>query len=235
MPTLICDVDQALLRADLWRVLSLCFARPTTQSMADLHQLSRDLAGVLGTTNHPLHAGLVDLSDCVAELDPIALEHEHNALFSMDVLVPAYEGSYQRIERGTVIGDVAGYYRAFELAPVEQSGPPDSLWNELAFVAWLSLKEAYAEDQGMTEALAITREAMAEFLQDHLGRWTGAFANRLLETTANPMYCTGAHLLMATVSMVADELQIEQISPLEARALSDESEEVSCFSGCPKP
>lgn len=231
MATIASDINKALLRADLWRILALCFASPTPQSLTDLRLLCEGLTTALEGDDHPLRGGLVELAASMEGLDPIDLEHEHNALFSMDVLVPAYEGSYQRIERGTVIGDVAGYYRAFELAPVDHSGPPDSLWNELAFVAWLSVKEAYAMDQGLEEAEAVTREAMAEFIGEHLGRWTGVFVGRLLATTGNPFYCTGAHLLLATVSMVADELEVDEIIPLEARMMPDEAEAVSCLAG----
>jgi len=226
------DVTQALLRADLWRILALCFATPAAQTLADIRQLCNGLISTLAGSDHPLQEGLIELADTVAKLDVVELEHEHNALFSMDVLVPAYEGSYQRIERGSVIGDVAGFYRAFDLAPVDHSGPPDSLWNELAFVTWLSIKQAFALEQGMTDAAGITRDAMVDFLSEHLGRWTGAFSQRLLATTGNPLYCTGAHLLLATVSLVTDDLGIERIVPLEPRTMEGDAEPVACPVGC---
>ena len=222
------QLSNAFVRADLWRILALCFSTPTHQALSNLHELANDLASVFDKENDPLAPGLTEIAKSVKSLDPTALEHEYNALFSMDVMVPAYEGSYQRIERGAIVGDVAGYYKAFGLETSDHSGPPDSLWNELAFMSWLSLKEAYALENELEEALTVTRAAMSEFLQDHLGRWTGAFTTRLCATTGNPLYVNAAHLLLATVSRVADELQIEKILPIEVRELPEEPDAVAC-------
>ncbi len=225
------NLNKALLRADLWRVLALAFSSPTTQSLADLEALSEDLVSALKDENSPFQKGLIELARSIKALDSDELEHEFNALFSMDVMVPAYEGSYQRIERGAVVGDVAGYYKAFGLSTVDNSGPPDSLWNELAFLCWLSLKEGYAIEQEMEEALCITRDAMREFLQDHLGRWVGAFSHRLLATTGNPFYVTATHLLLAAVSRAADELDIGEIDALEVSGQPEEPNAVACPMG----
>ena len=222
----------ALLRADLGRVLALVFSAPTEEATANLKALCDELASTLGAENHPLHEGVAELASSLESADTLDLEHEYNALFSMDVMAPAYEGSYQQIERGAIVGDVAGYYRAFGLKPEERSGPPDSLWNELAFLSWLSLMEANAIEKDLDEQLAITREAMAEFLKDHLGRWAGAFTTRLLAATGNPIYVTAAHLLLATVSLAADDLQIDAIEPLEIRELPGEPDAVTCPLAC---
>jgi TorA maturation chaperone TorD len=225
------SLNNALLRADLWRVLALAFNSPTTQSLADLEALTEDLASALKHENSTLREGLGELVRGIKAQGPDELEHEFNALFSMDVMVPAYEGSYQRIERGTVVGDVSGYYKAFGLSTVDNSGPPDSLWNELAFLCWLSLKEGYAIEQEMEESLCITRDAMREFLQDHLGRWVGAFSHRLLATTETPFYVTATHLLLAAVSRAADELNIGEIDALEVSGQSEEPNAVACPMG----
>ena len=227
------ELNSALLRADLWRVLALAFSTPSRQSLDDLQGLCGELASTLGTEGHPLQEGLAELAQSIELLDPVALEHEHNALFSMDVMVPAYEGSYQRIERGAVVGDVAGYFAAFGLRPIDHSGPPDSMWNELALLSWLSLKEGYAIEHGLEEPRTITREAMGEFLQDHLGRWAGVFSGRLLHTTDNPLYATAAHLLLATVSLAADELEVGAIQALDGQEWSSEPDAVTCPIVCP--
>jgi len=225
------SLNKTLLRADLWRVLAIAFSAPSNQSIENLRALCEDLSARLTSVDQAFKDGIAELGKSIDELDPTKLEHEHNALFSMDVLVPAYEGSYQRIERGAVVGEVAGYFRAFGLEPIDHSGPPDSMWNELAFLSWLSLKEAYAVEHQLEEELSITRNAMSEFLQDHLGRWTGAFSSRLLSTTGNPFYNTAAHLLLATVSLVADDLGITQIKSLETGELSEEPDAVACPMG----
>lgn len=225
------ELNDALLRADLWRVLALAFGPPSGQSLSDLQGLCDELASALDPVRYPFRDGLTELAQSIASLERISLEHEYNALFSMDVMVPAYEGSYQRIERGSVVGDIAGYYKAFELSTTDQSGPPDSLWNECAFLSWLSLKEGFALEYKMEEELAVTREAMREFLQDHLGRWAGAFTRRLLLTTENPFFVTAAHLLLAAVSMTADKMGVSEIEPLDVREQENEPEPVACPMG----
>ena len=222
------DLNKALLRADLWRVLALAFSPPTGKSLGDLEALCVELASALGEEERSLREGLGELARNIKSLDFHDLEHEHNALFSMDVMVPAYEGSYQRIERGTVVGDIAGFYKAFGLRIVDQSGPPDSLWNELAFLCWLSLKEGNAIEGRMENPRRVTRDAMRAFLQDHLGRWAGAFSQRLLATTETPFFVTATHLLLATVSRAADELGVAEIDALEARDHADEQTAIDC-------
>lgn len=225
------DLKSALLRADLWRVLALAFAAPSTQTLSDLRELCDDLTSALDPEKDPLRDGLAQLAVSIASQEQVSLEHEYNAIFSMDVMVPAYEGSYQRIERGSVVGDIAGYYTAFELSTTNQSGPPDSLWNECAFLSWLSLKEGYALENSMDEELAVTHDAMRDFVQDHLGRWAGAFARRLLLTTENPFFVTAAHLLLATVSVTADKVGVSEIEPLDACEQEDEPDPVACPMG----
>ena len=226
------SLESALIRADLWRVLALAFASPTEERLTDLRAVCGELASALSSHDHPLHEGISDLAETLESLDPAALQHEHNALFSLDVLVPAYEGSYQRIERGAVVGDVAGFYKAFDLKPESSSGPPDSLWNELAFLCWLSLKEAYAIENEMAEGLEIIRNAMAEFLKDHLGRWTGAFVDRLLTASNNSLYVTASHLLLATVTLTADELGVAEIHALDVQTTQGDSDAVTCPVAC---
>ena len=225
------ELKEALLHADLWRVLALAFSPPSSSALSDLQGLCDELASALDPDTYPFRDGLTELGQCVASLERSALEHEYNALFSTDVMVPAYEGSYQRIERGSVVGDIAGYYKAFELSTPDQSGPPDSLWNECAFLSWLSLKEGFALENSMEEELAVTRDAMREFLQDHLGRWAGAFSRRLLLTTENPFFVTAGHLLLATVSMTADRMGVSEIEYLDAREQENESEPAACPMG----
>ena len=62
-------LNNALLRADLWRVPALAFSSPTEDTLADLQGLCRELASALDPEQYPIQAGLVELADggCPAE------------------------------------------------------------------------------------------------------------------------------------------------------------------------
>ena len=76
------DLNKALLRADLWRVLALAFSPPTGKSLGDLEALCVELASALGEEERSLREGLGELARNIKSLDFHDLEHEHNALFS---------------------------------------------------------------------------------------------------------------------------------------------------------
>ncbi|MBI4659840.1 MAG: molecular chaperone TorD family protein [Verrucomicrobia bacterium] len=79
------------------------------------------------------------------------------------------------------LADLAAFYRAFGLEISEDAGErQDHICIELEFMSVLAAKEAFALEQqtGRVE-LAVCRQTQREFLREHLGRWTPAFARRL--------------------------------------------------------
>ena len=78
------------------------------------------------------------------------------------------------------MADISGFYRAFGFqVGGEQRERPDYLGTELEFLYVLSLKEAYAAEQGIEEHVEVCVEARRLFLRDHLGRWIGLFAQSI--------------------------------------------------------
>lgn len=86
------------------------------------------------------------------------------------------------------LADLAAFYRAFGLEVTEDAGErQDHLCLELEFMCVLAVKEAYAlEYQLDSDQLAQCRNAQKNFLREHLGRWTPAFARRLAAATNDP-------------------------------------------------
>ncbi len=231
------DLTKALIRADLWRLLALGFHCPDGDNREKTLAVGGDLVESLEALHHPLAKPVADFVDAYATWDATALEHEYHALFSTDVLVNPYEGGYHRQERGSVMGDVSAFYEAFGLVPEQHTGPPDSLWNELAFLSWMALKEAYALDQDLAEAYLLANEGSASFLRDHLARWTAAYCQQLSLTTGNAVYVTGAELLVRTVSHCLDELGVEEVHALAplVQAPEEQGEVVCPAAGAPTP
>lgn len=79
------------------------------------------------------------------------------------------------------LADLAAFYHAFGLEPAANAYERmDHICFELEFMAVLALKKAYAiEHQHGAEQLEACHHAQRDFLREHLGRWTPAFARRL--------------------------------------------------------
>jgi len=86
------------------------------------------------------------------------------------------------------LADLAAFYRAFGLEVTSDAGErQDHICLELEFLCVLAAKEAYAlEHQLDSDQLAQCRDAQKKFLREHLGRWTPAFARRLVAATNEP-------------------------------------------------
>lgn len=221
-------VQHALLRADLWRLLAGSFSCPASDHLRDLSECATELAECLSGEGESLAAAVWALAEALARADAEAFASEYHTLFTTQVLVSPYEGSYQRTERGAILGDIAAFYTAFSLRVAPQSGPPDSLCNELAFLAWLAMKETYALAHEMAEAVEITRSATRQFLQDHPGRWVPAFLRKLLAITGHPVYVAAAQLLVDTLALAADDLGITDFQYVQGAAGASEAETVVC-------
>lgn len=219
---------RALMRADAWRLLTLAFDRPTRATLEDLAGIATGLMAELEAPSHPLLEPLQHFREALNTLDADMLEHEYHHLFTTQMLVTPQESSYHRTGRGAVIGDVAAFYHAFGLHLRPEQGAADSMRNELAFMAWLTLKEAYAVEHRMGEAVDITHNAIRTFLADHLGRWALAFTERLFGATATPYYQEAGALLIAVLNQVTAEFAVRDVAPLDLDAVTAEPEVMSC-------
>ena len=99
------------------------------------------------------------------------------------------------------LADLAAFYRAFGLEVAADAGERhDHICLELEFMCVLAAKEAYAlEHQLDTEDLSLCRDAQKQFLREHLGRWTPAFARRLARMAGDTALGALANLTRAFV------------------------------------
>lgn len=191
-------VIAALARAAVYRLLALAFMYPTAPRLAEVAAGAHEAAA---RAEAPVRDALALLADAARGADVEALADEHVTLFQRQVRCPPYEGAYgppQLAGKAAVLADVAGFYRAFGLEPSEgQPEVEDHVCAELEFMSVLALKEAWALAEDHPEGLAITRDAARAFVGDHLGRWSGPFAARVLAAASPGVHAAAASLLSA--------------------------------------
>jgi len=193
--------------AAAWRLLSLGFAPPTAETLAEVDALADALTEVDASPE------LADVVDAVQQVEPDEAAAQHAALFRGKVLVAPYEGSYELdpVRLGRQLSDVAAFYRAFG---AEAHGPvaerPDFVGCELEFLSFLELRRlaAIEADEDGLEILERLRDA---FLTDHAGRWLPTFFAEVIAAAGDARVYSA--LASYGVSVLVDELHRLGIEP----------------------
>jgi hypothetical protein len=201
-------VHDLLERAATYRALSLALAPPGPGLATELLGLSRECAPVA-------REGVARLAE-EARGD---LDGRYHTLLG-------FAGACRDAEtdcdlrgvsaKGTMLGDVAAFYRAFAFEPTaEPAVPADHVSRELAFLGYLAVKQALALDAGEEDNASVCAEAHRTFVRDHLGRWARRFFARLAAAAEDGFYVHAAAL--------ADDvlLALEPEGLAEPRATAD--------------
>lgn len=145
---------------------------------------------------------------------------------------PAYETEYGRmrgLSKGKDLADVVGFYNAFGFALSDEIGNemPDHIAIELEFYALLLFKQDALVDD--PDGVAIVDDARRKFLQDHLGGFAPALANRPA-VSADPTY---GPLLAWVAALVGEECRVDGVraAPVDFFEADDASEPANC-GGC---
>lgn len=186
------EVAGALARAAVFRELARALDYPSSQVRGEVAARWRTLLGSTAPWPDGVRAAL---TLALARLDGAesSLESEHVRLFGPAGPVALTETSWgdagRLLGKAAALADVGGFYRAFGLRPgTAHPRPEDHLALELEFMSVLALKEAWARSENEAEALAVTREATAKFLAEHLGTWIDAWLAALGEHEAPSFY-----------------------------------------------
>lgn len=192
--------------AALWRLLSLGFAPPSEDTLAEVEALTEGLLEL------ELVSEIEDVLTTLQRSPVDELAAQFFALFGGTVRVPPYEGSYEvdPIRQGRQMADVAAFYRAFGAEP---NGPaaerPDHAGCELEFLSFLELRRLAAAEND--EDVELLEEIETTFLREHAGRWLPTFFAEVREAADHsPFYRTLATL---GARAIHDELARRALEP----------------------
>lgn len=189
------DVAVSLHRAAKYRALSLLFLPPTDEIGAELRALAGDLAASDPALAEPLQALAEDLNASLGNL--------YHAALGPTGSVRDCESDYEVNPlggKGPLIADIAGFYRAFQYEDRTVIGlGPDHVSQELGFMAWLSLRTAFALHTEAAEGAAVCDQAARTFVSAHLGRWAATFVSRVRERCPETWYDAAAQLAELTL------------------------------------
>jgi TorA maturation chaperone TorD len=143
-----------------------------------LVSVSHDLARVLSST------GAVQAEEELSRLRPQDFTEDELAAAWTNLFVrgavPPYETSNMApsmVGHLSELADIAGFYKAFGLEV--QGERPDHLFPQLEFLTFVSFKYLEAIRSSNSEGADACADALATFLEEHLGSWIGTFAKKV--------------------------------------------------------
>lgn len=176
------DVTPELGAAADWRLLALLLSRPRPGWRDEVSALAREMRED------------ERLQSAAAAADG-AREGDYHALLGAGGLASPRAAAHAGfLDPGRILADLAARYAAFGFAPRSEE-PDDHLSVECDFVSYLFLKEAFARARGEEEAAAVTREARARFLAEHVALVGHRFASKLPEDAPAHLVATARCLV----------------------------------------
>ncbi len=209
------SVAALLARARFAQCLAQCFqpppeAGPRTELMGALKCLGRSPA-----LPRTLKGPTTRLRKVWSGAEAHALYTEYSRLFFGVPLCSPHEAAFQpreAVSPAPILADLQGFFRAFgfELSQRRRTRA-DHISVELEFYAALLLKLAHARFHGLREEGRTTSRAARTFLQDHLGRWLGAFAEALAAQEASEPFRAAAEAARDFVAGEARRLRVRPV------------------------
>jgi len=213
--------DQSLARGLVYRLVATAFRYPRPDTLDAVREQGRAMSDALAVLHDSSDSRLSEFS---AELQswaerstPDVLEDNYVSIFSHAVRgsCPLYEMEYGegdgRLQLPHELSDLSAFYHAFGLQLGSQVRERvDFIAVECEFMAFLCVKQAYAEEHGDADLVAVTIDAQRKFLRDHLGRWTPACARRVIDQSGDSFYRPLARL---TLAYVTDDCRRLDVTP----------------------
>lgn len=198
-----------MLRARAFETLAVAYGYPDEARRTRLDALLDGLAAF--ADDAPGGASLLALRAAYAGSEPSEVEATFNRLFSGAMDSVPFETAYERdiFRKQHALADVAGFYRAFRLdVPAATRMQVDHVGVELDFCAQVLARWAYAVEEGLGDRAEACRDALAKFLEEHLGRFVDAFADAVAAQDAGTFFVALADATRAVVAAEVDALGV---------------------------
>jgi nitrate reductase assembly molybdenum cofactor insertion protein NarJ len=207
-PALTEEQARLLREAAAWRLIALLFECPRPGWHDVVAALGREV-------EDPRLQAAAEASQTEAS------EGLHYSLFGPGGPVSPREVTYlSGLQQGYLLAELGAYYEAFAYRPAAAE-PSDHLSVEAGFMAYLTLKQAYALASADGAGAQVTAEAAGRFRTDHLAGMTEPIA-RALEAGGPSYLALAGQALFARVGPAP-----RQVLPM-AGALADEESDGSC-------
>ena len=213
--------EQSLARGVIYRFIAAAYRYPQPGTLDDVRRQNRAVSeafAALGDSSHirlPAHfAGLQSMAEETPAAD---LQRDYLSLFGHVVRghCPLYEVEYgesdERLQQPHELSDLSAFYRAFGLklgTGIQER--VDFIAVECEFMAFLCVKQAYAEEHGDATLAGLTLDAQRKFLHVHLGRWLPACARRIAGEAGDSFY---RQLARVTLAYVTDDCRRLDVTP----------------------
>jgi nitrate reductase assembly molybdenum cofactor insertion protein NarJ len=204
-------VRDRLRDAATWRLLGRLFECPDATWQGDIDALAREVSDE-------------DLLAAVTAAAGVATEGQYHSIFGVGGPAPPREASYhETVELGSLMSELAVYYEVFGYRP-QLAEPLDHVAVEAGFVAYMTLKQAYAEARGDQEQADAAARATSRFVADHLAMLATPLADIL--ATSHLDYLARASRVLA--GRVGPSPATRRLPMLRTIATDDEGSDFAC-------
>lgn len=173
--------EKLLAQAAEWRLISLLFDCPKDDWFDQVGALGHQVADK-------------KLKRAAAAAQEHASEGIFHSIFGPGGPAPGREVSYRSwVQPGYLLSELSSFYDAFAYKPKTHE-VPDHIAVESGFIAYLRLKELYANECGDAKNANITAEASQTFIDDHLSKYTEKLAKLLAASGIDYLELAGSAL-----------------------------------------
>ncbi len=128
-----------------------------------------------------LPEALTEVHELVNQLDADIWSDEYYRLFDSSQACALNQASYIRRDKGTIIGDVSGFYNAFGWQRNATRGErPDNLLCQLEFIGVALAMASQATDESQRN---VVEDALAEFARVHMHDWMPPVCYHLIDSS----------------------------------------------------
>ena len=188
-----------LQEATEWQLISLLFDCPVGDWQENVKNLAEEITDP-------------QLTKAAKFAKTQAGEGLHHSIFGPGGPAPAREVTYRSwVQPGYLLAELSAFYKAFWYQP-NTPETPDHIAVETGFMAYLKLKEAFANECGDTENAEITAKAAKTFNDEHLAKFTEQLAKSLASSGIDYLELA-SNALLKRVGKDKDK-KIRQILPV---------------------